>query len=284
MNIEQWDEHRQIKAAMDNLVQSMDDSSEMKKMESHIFKSGGKMIRPIILMLTTEMCGGDSNKSIGASLAIELTHSASLIHDDLLDGGIIRRGMPSTHKRFGYAAAMLCGDYLISKSIELVSPYGRNVIRDFGRAGMAMAEGETMDIKSSSGEFKESDYFECIHKKTASLFAASASMGAYIGGADDETAEQCRSYGKYVGTAYQIVDDILEYLEVQDDKKSTQESMTLPQIYSKSMSHKDAVKRSILEVEKHVERASSIIETFKPCDATDKLLKITNYITIDMLP
>ncbi|MBN1134763.1 MAG: polyprenyl synthetase family protein [Methanosarcinaceae archaeon] len=284
MNIEQWDEHRQIKAAMDILVQSMDESSEMKKMESHIFKSGGKTIRPIILMLTTEMCGGDSKISIDAALAIELTHSASLIHDDLLDGGIIRRGMPSTHKKFGYAAAMLCGDYLISKSIELVSPYGRNVIRDFGRAGMAMAEGETMDIKSSNGEFKEKDYFECIRKKTASLFAASASMGAYIGGADDEIASQCRYYGEYVGTAYQIVDDILEYLQVQDDKKSTQESMTLPYIYLKTMSPEDAVKKSISEVEKHVERANDIIETFKPCDATNKLLQITNYITIDMLP
>ena len=284
MNIEQWDEHRQIKAAMDILVQSMDESSEMKKMESHIFKSGGKTIRPIILMLTTEMCGGDPKKSIDAALAIELTHSASLIHDDLLDGGIIRRGMPSTHKKFGYAAAMLCGDYLISKSIELVSPYGRNVIRDFGRAGMAMAEGETMDIKSSNGEFKEKDYFECIRKKTASLFAASASMGAYIGGADDEIAGQCRYFGECVGTAYQIVDDILEYLQVQDDKKSTQESMTLPYIYLKSMSPEDAVNKSISEVEKHVERANDIIETFKPCEATNKLLQITNYITIDMLP
>jgi len=284
MNIEQWDEHKHITTAMDDLIQAMDDSSEIKKVEAHVCKSGGKMIRPVILMLLTEMCGGNSKDSVSAALAIELTHSASLIHDDLLDGGIIRRGMPSAHEKFGHAAAMLCGDYLISKSIELISPYSRKVIRDFGRAGMSMAEGETMDVKSSAVEFKESDYFECIRKKTASLFAASASMGSYIGGADDETARQCRSYGEYVGTAYQIVDDLLEYLHVQGNKKSTHRSVTLPDIYLSRMSHEDAVKRSIEDVETYVTRAKDIIKTFKPGAATDKLLQITDYITIDMLP
>jgi octaprenyl-diphosphate synthase len=147
-----------------------------------------------------------------------------------------------------------------------------------------MAEGETIDVKSVTGTFEESNYYECIRKKTASLFAASASIGAYIGGADDEVANKCRMYGEHVGTAYQIVDDLLEYLDAQDDKKSTHESVTLPQIYLKQMSHEDAVNKSIKEVKKQVMYASDILRTFDACNATDKLLQITNHITTDMLP
>ena len=284
MNIEQWDEHKYVTDAMSVMLAEMDKSSQMNKMVSHVCNSGGKKIRPIILMLSTEICGGDSKKSVDAALAIELIHSASLIHDDLLDGGVIRRGLPSAHEKFGHAAAMLCGDFLISKSIELISPFGTNAVRDFGRAGMYMAEGETIDVKSATGTFEESNYYECIRKKTASLFAASASIGAYIGGANDEIANKCRMYGEHVGTAYQIVDDLLEYLDAQDDKKSIHESMTLPQIYLKKMSHEDAVNRSIEEVKKQVMSASDILETFDACDATDKLSLITNHITTDMLP
>ena len=284
MNIEQWGEHKLIVSAMADMISGMDESSQMYKTVSHVCNSGGKKIRPIILMLSSEICGGDSKKSVDAALAIELIHSASLIHDDLLDGGVIRRGLPSAHEKFGHAAAMLCGDFLISKSIELISPFGTNAVRDFGRAGMYMAEGETIDVKSATGTFEESNYYECIRKKTASLFAASASIGAYIGGANDEIANKCRMYGEHVGTAYQIVDDLLEYLDAQDDKKSIHESMTLPQIYLKKMSHEDAVNRSIEEVKKQVMSASDILETFDACDATDKLSLITNHITTDMLP
>ncbi len=284
MNIEQWDEYKLITSAMSDMIAAMDDLSQMKKMVSHVCNSGGKKIRPIILMLSSEICGGDSKKSVDAALAIELIHSASLIHDDLLDGGVIRRGLPSAHEKFGHSAAMLCGDFLISKSIELISPFGTNAVRDFGRAGMYMAEGETIDVKSVTGTFEESNYYECIRKKTASLFAASASIGAYIGGADDEVANKCRLYGEHVGTAYQIVDDLLEYLNAQDDKKSTHESVTLPQIYLKQMSHEDTVNKSIKEVKKQVMYASDILRTFDACDATDKLLQITNHITTDMLP
>jgi octaprenyl-diphosphate synthase len=121
MNIEQWDEHKLITSAMSDMIAAMDESSQMKKMVTHVCNSGGKKIRPIILMLSSEICGGDLKKSVDAALAIELIHSASLIHDDLLDGGVIRRGLPSAHEKFGHAAAMLCGDFLISKSIELIS-------------------------------------------------------------------------------------------------------------------------------------------------------------------
>jgi len=284
MEIENLEEFLVIKASMDGLVASMEDGSKMKKMMLHVCSAGGKSIRPIILMLCTEICGGERNKSVNAALAIELIHSASLIHDDVLDDGIIRRGVESAHMKYGVPAAILCGDFLISKAISLISSYGTDSVLEFGRAGMYMAEGETIDISSADTDFGRKDYFECISKKTASLFAASAAIGAYIAGADRETAMTFRAFGESVGNAYQIVDDLLEYLDRLEDKHSTYESVTLPLLYRKSMGHEEAVRLTVQNVLEHVGRAKRILDGFDNSDAKDKLLMISNLITIDMLP
>ncbi len=284
MEIENLEEFLVIKASMDGLVASMEDGSKMKKMMLHVCSAGGKSIRPIILMLCTEICGGERNKSVNAALAIELIHSASLIHDDVLDDGIIRRGVESAHMKYGVPAAILCGDFLISKAISLISSYGTDSVLEFGRAGMYMAEGETIDISSAGTDFGRKDYFECISKKTASLFAASAAIGAYVAGADRETAMKFRAFGESVGNAYQIVDDLLEYLDRLEDKHSTYESVTLPLLYRKSMVHEEAVRLTVQNVLEHVERAKRILDGFDDSDAKDKLLMISNLITIDMLP
>lgn len=283
MRVEDFEEYKQINLALADLIQRMDDSSHMKAMLSHICSSGGKKIRPLILVLSTDVCGGDKDKSIDAALAIELIHSASLIHDDVLDGGIIRRGLPSAHEKYGIAAALLCGDFLISKAIKLISPYGYDAVCEFGSAGMHMAEGETIDIRSVKEEFRQKNYFECITKKTASLFASSAAIGAYIAGCNQEEALKFHAFGESVGIAYQIVDDLLEFLEELEDKKSTQESITLPQIYNRTMEHEEAVKRTIAEVHRYVGFAKELLSTFRPCAAREKLMLITDHITVDML-
>lgn len=284
MNIEEWEEYRHINDAMNDMINSMDDTSQMKSVVGHICRSGGKRVRPIILMLASKICGSNSKESVNAALAIELIHSASLIHDDILDEGVIRRGVESAHKKFGPAAAMLAGDYMISKSIELISSYDAPVIREFGRAGMAMAEGETIDIKSTTGTFEDNNYFDCIDKKTASLFAASAMMGAYIAVADEATAELLRDYGEKLGIAYQIVDDLLEYTESADDKRSYHESISLLQIYQKDMNREQAAQKATEIAVEYVRMAKEVLSNFEPSDAKNKLLEITDYITIEMLP
>ena len=284
MEIENLEEYRLIRASMEGLVACMDDGSKMKKMLLHVCSSGGKSIRPIILMLCTEICGGDRNKSINAALAIELIHSASLIHDDVLDDGIIRRGVESAHKKYGVPAAILCGDFLISKAISLISSYGTDSVLEFGRAGMYMAEGETIDISSNGAEFGRQNYYECISKKTASLFAASAAIGAYVAGADREKAMVFRSFGESVGNAYQIVDDLLEYLNRLEDKHSNFESVTLPLLYERSVGREEAVNLTVREVLMHVNKAKGILDDFSDSVAKDKLLLVTNLITVDMLP
>lgn len=284
MEIENLEEYRLIKASMNGLVACMDDGSKMKKMLLHVCSSGGKSIRPIILMLCTEICGGHRDKSVNAALAIELIHSASLIHDDVLDDGIIRRGVESAHKKYGVPAAILCGDFLISKAISLISSYGTDSVLEFGRAGMYMAEGETIDISSNGAEFGRQNYYECISKKTASLFAASAAIGAYVAGADREKAMMFRSFGESVGNAYQIVDDLLEYLNRLEDKQSNFESVTLPLLYERSVGREEAVNLTVQEVLMHVNKAKGILDGFSDSVAKDKLLLVTNLITVDMLP
>nr|WP_263854002.1 polyprenyl synthetase family protein [Methanohalophilus profundi] len=142
MDIDKWDEYRSINKALIDFVEEIDNGSNMKKVVAHICQSGGKKTRPVILLLPSRICGSEIGNALDAALSIELIHSASLIHDDLLDRGILRRGAKTAHEVYGTPAAMLAGDYLISKSIELISAYGKEVGMEFGRAGMEMAEGE----------------------------------------------------------------------------------------------------------------------------------------------
>ena len=228
-------------------------------MVEHVCNTGGKRIRPIILLLASEICSGSYHQSLNAALAVEMMHSASLIHDDLLDQGLVRRNLPSAPEKFGPSRALLCGDYLIAKSIEFISPYGEKVIRDFGKAGMDMAEGEVLDLRLDDDNFGENNYFKCIYKKTASLFAISASIGAYTGGADEVLAERFNFFGNSLGTAYQIVDDILEFLEVVEGKESKFTSETLPHVYMKSMSKEEAIRKSIDAVKLHVSAAKETL-------------------------
>jgi octaprenyl-diphosphate synthase len=282
MNIEEWEEYRYVDLEINTFIAQMKESS-LKKIVEHVCNTGGKRIRPVILLLSSEICSGSYHQSLSAALAVEMMHSASLIHDDLLDQGIVRRNLPSAPEKFGHSKALLCGDYLIAKCFEFISPYGERVVRDFGKAGMDMAEGEILDLGFDKDNFGESNYFECIYKKTASLFAISASIGAYTGGADEVLAGRFNFFGNSLGTAYQIVDDILEFLEVIGGKESKFTSETLPHVYMKNMSKEEAIKKSIDAVKLHVNAAKETLRTFKACPARDKLFQITDYITVDML-
>jgi octaprenyl-diphosphate synthase len=282
MNIEEWEEYRYVQSGINTFISELKDSG-LKMIVEHVCNAGGKRIRPIILLLASEICSGSYHQSLNAALAIEMMHSASLIHDDLLDQGLMRRNLPSAPEKFGHSRALLCGDYLIAKSIEFISPYGGRVIRDFGKAGMDMAEGEVLDLRLDDENFGENNYFDCIYKKTASLFAISASIGACTGGADDVLAERFNFFGNSLGTAYQIVDDILEFLEVVEGKESKFTSETLPHVYMKSMSKEEAVRKSVDAVKFHVSAAKEILITFRTCPARDKLFQITDYLTLDML-
>ncbi|APH39152.1 polyprenyl synthetase family protein [Methanohalophilus halophilus] len=285
MDIEKWDECRSINKALIDFVEEIDNDSKMKKVVAHICQSGGKKTRPVILLLSSRVCGSEIENTLDAALAIELIHSASLIHDDLLDRGVLRRGFKTAHEVYGTAAAMLAGDYLISKSIELISSYGKETGTEFGRAGMEMAEGEAMDVDLLEKNSKNRiEYFNCIEKKTASLFAASAAMGAYVAGADEDTASKLRHFGNKLGTAYQIVDDMLEYTSKVNNKESIHISPSLVDIYRQDMADAQAIEKTMEVVEQLVSEAHEIIDQFPPSQSRNKLHELTNYATKGLFP
>ncbi|AEA46158.1 polyprenyl synthetase family protein [Archaeoglobus veneficus] len=282
--IEKWEEYRVVNEALDNLVNEVDAIPKVKKALRHIIKAGGKRTRPIIVLLSGRLCGGEWSEVMNVALAVELIHTASLAHDDVIDRGVVRRNVETLHVKYDTSLAILVGDWLISKSVELVSVYNEEVIRDFARVGMMMAEGEIMDIDSiKNGGFGEEDYFKCIAAKTASLFAYSAKNACRIVSDDKKAAEYLFNYGNNLGIAYQLVDDLLEYLEIFEDKKSEFESRTLPMIYEERYGFEEAVARTLQLIREYANISRKSLDYFDDCESKDKLLAMVDFMTADLL-
>ncbi len=281
--IESWVEYREVNRALKNLVDSIDSIEEVKDALKHIISAGGKRTRPVIALLSGELCGGRREDVMNVALAVELIHTASLAHDDVIDRGVMRRNVETLHVKYDTAIAILVGDWLISKSIELVSAYDEEVIRDFARIGMLMAEGEILDVYSIKKKFGEKEYFRCIESKTASLFAFSAESACKIVSEDRKAVEKMYEYGNNLGIAYQLVDDLLEYLEILEDKKSEFESRTLPMIYEEKYGYEEAVERTLEHIRKYSEKSVSSLDYFEDCESKDKLLKMIEYMTTSLL-
>lgn len=236
-----WDEYRLINNKLASLTDELP-KSELGNVISDILSVSGKRVRPLILIFSAKTFGVPAERSLNAALAIELVHAASLVHDDILDGGIERRGSPSTIQKYGYEAALLAGDYLLSMSIELISHYNPRVIRVFSQACMKMADGEMMDI--SCAPLPEA-YIGCISHKTAALFAASAKIGCLIANAPECDVSKFENYGTRLGLAYQILDDLEEYIGVDQRKISKKASITLPKILSMTYAEEEVVNKCI---------------------------------------
>ena len=228
------EEYDLINRELAELVKGLPES-DLGEVIAYALSSQGKRVRPLILILSARAFGASSAEAINAALATELVHAASLVHDDILDCGVERRGSPSAIERFGTEAALLAGDYLISKSIELISGYSRPVICTFSTACMSMSEGEMLDL-SRTCTFH--DYYRCISQKTATLFAASASMGCLIARAHPEDVTRLERYGLNLGLAYQILDDLEEFLGIDQGKISRKTSVIL-QRFSENMCSED---------------------------------------------
>ncbi|MFA6373333.1 MAG: polyprenyl synthetase family protein [Methanothrix sp.] len=242
-----WDEYNLINKQLAELVRSPP-NSPLGEIISYVLSSSGKRVRPLILIFSAQAMGKSAASAMNAAMAIELVHAASLVHDDILDQGLERRGSPSTLQRFGPEASLLAGDWLISRSIELISHYSQQVISTFASACMDMSEGELMDLSSAS---TPDDYYQCISKKTASLFSASAKIGGLIAGANEEDAARLESYGMHLGLSYQVLDDLEEFLGLDQGKSSKKISVTLPIIYSKQYPDNVARQMCIKVIDDH---------------------------------
>lgn len=179
----------------------------------HLLASGGKRVRPAVSLLTARLLGGEPEHAISLAASIEMLHTATLVHDDLIDGSLLRRGIPTLNAQWSPAATVLTGDYLFARAAELASQTGSvRVMNAFSRTLMVIINGEINQMFKSRGQAEREDYFQRIYAKTASLFAVAAEAGALLSRADERAVEAMRVYGREVGIAFQIMDDILDFV------------------------------------------------------------------------
>ncbi len=173
----------------------------------HLCLAGGKMVRPMLCMLSCEAVGGKREDGARTGAAIELMHTFTLIHDDIMDADDMRRGKPSVHKLYGVPTAILAGDLLFSKAFEICDPRAYRIL---ARATSEICEGQELDVSfEKRTEVSEDEYMEMIRKKTGVLLEAATEAGAVVGGGKDEQVEALASFGLSIGLAFQIQDDIL---------------------------------------------------------------------------
>ena len=204
----------------------------------HVNKQRGKQMRPMMVMLFGKMFGEVSDTTYNAALALELLHTASLVHDDVVDDSMQRRGQASVNALYNNKLAVLVGDYLLSTALVFTGRCGDPRITDIvGALGQTLADGEIFQMFHSHEKMvSEEVYFEIIRKKTASLFSSCAEIGALSAGAQPDDVARARQIGEYIGICFQIRDDIFDYYS-NDVGKPTGNDMregklTLPIIYA----------------------------------------------------
>lgn len=202
-----------------------------------VSSSSGKLMRPTLLLLVARSCGCVTHSTCAAAASLELLHTASLLHDDVVDESYMRRGNPSLNALYGNRVAILTGDYLFSLALKCASETKNiEVIEQLSQLGCTLSGGEMMQLQAQkSGSYDEDNYFNIIKGKTASLFASCAYIGALSVGASFDLSARLRRFGEIVGLCFQIRDDIFDYY-TSDIGKPTGSDMregkiTLPAIY-----------------------------------------------------
>ncbi|MBN2229129.1 MAG: polyprenyl synthetase family protein [Candidatus Thorarchaeota archaeon] len=180
----------------------------------HLLQAGGKHVRSLLTTLSCEAVGGSFNEALPFAVATEFVQTASLIHDDVIDDDAIRRGVESTHRKFGSRMAIIAGDLLIARAMKLVSDHASlELMNIVAAAGIQMCEGEASDILMyliTSNQFTTKSYFDVVRRKTVSFMRAAAKVGAMIGKASEEQSSILEIFGEQMGYAFQIKDDILD--------------------------------------------------------------------------
>jgi octaprenyl-diphosphate synthase len=179
----------------------------------HIIAAGGKRLRPMLTLATSRMCGYHGHRHVALAAAVEFIHTATLLHDDVVDESGLRRGRSTANALFGNAASVLVGDFVYSRAFQMMVSVNRMRVLDvLADATNVIAEGEVLQLMNMHDpDITVDDYLRVIRFKTAKLFEASARLGAVLAGADSATEEACADHGRSLGTAFQLVDDLLDY-------------------------------------------------------------------------
>jgi octaprenyl-diphosphate synthase len=198
---------RVIRARLKSSVALVDSVAE------HIIAGGGKRLRPLLVVLANRACGGQGEAAHEAAAFIEFIHTATLLHDDVVDGSSMRRGRDTANEVFGNQASVLVGDFVYSRAFQMMAALSSpRVMEIMADATNVIAEGEVLQLMNANDpETTEQRYLEVIYRKTAQLFEAGAEVAAVLASASPEAQAALAKFGRHLGTAYQLVDDVLDY-------------------------------------------------------------------------
>ncbi len=228
------------------------DVALVNQVAHHIIHGGGKRLRPLTTLLAARACGYEGTQHIHSAAIIEFIHTATLLHDDVVDASGLRRGRETANAVFGNQASVLVGDFLYSRSFQMMVEIGEIRILDaLANATNTIAEGEVLQLMNCNNpDITEDNYMEVVFRKTAKLFEAGTRIGAILADLDDEREQALVAYGRHLGLAFQLVDDALDYDATTEELgKNIGDDLaegkpTLPLIYA--MEHGSAAERHMI--------------------------------------
>jgi len=190
------------------------ESKSLEESTYHLLHNRGKLLRPSLVFIGAEAINKDPKDVVELALAIEYLHISSLIHDDIIDKDVIRRGVETVHAKFGIEDAILAGDALISRAVFLASSYGERVVKEISKSAFQMCDGESLDFAIQKGkiELKLENYITVAIKKTASLISTSLAIASIYFGKSPEIVAKLKEAGEKLGLAFQIRDDIINFI------------------------------------------------------------------------
>ncbi len=270
--------------AIDNLItQELASSVPLtQEITQHIFKSGGKRLRPLLLILIAKSCSATNalnTRHFELAAVIEFVHTATLLHDDVIDNSDMRRGKKTANAIWNNQASVLVGDFLYSRAFQILSRQNNpRIMETLAETTNAIAEGELRQLMNQHNpELSEEDYFKVITEKTAQLFAAAAEIGAILSNAPTKTQQAAAYYGLHIGIAFQIIDDLLDYTASSDTTGKNlgddlaDSKTTLPIIYAIQASDKpqaDYLKETIQQG--NATEIDNVIRILKETKALEK--------------
>ena len=255
--------------AVDKLINSYITSNVtpvISELSNHLINAGGKRLRPLLTLAASDLCNYSGASHIKLAAAIEFIHTATLLHDDVVDESFQRRGKPTANILWDNQSSVLVGDYLFSKSFQLmVETDSLKVLSILADASSTISEGEILQLSAVKNiKTDESTYFKIIEGKTAALFAAATEVGAVISNVEDKEANALANFGKALGISFQITDDLLDYVgseevlgkNIGDDFKEGK--VTLPLIKAISKSSKDEIRFWAEVINKGMQKSSDL--------------------------
>ena len=215
------DEWKLYEKAFDFILHS--DNPLLDQVLTYIHTQRGKQLRPLLVLLAAKLCKGITDKSIDAAIALELLHTASLIHDDVVDASPLRRGTDSVKERWTNKVAVLVGDYMLAQVIQLIARIkSTHILQIVSQVGSSLSTGELLQLHNNRSMWiSEEQYYQVIEQKTARLFAACTEIGAESSGTTMRQASALREYGLQLGICFQLKDDVLDYSDSEELGKPT---------------------------------------------------------------